>query len=133
PSTPSRSHSKTDQPARFDERRFGMNPAWRALMEKRAADVRARSLVRAWEYRQRDHAKGTWFRLRRALTDASRVYAISEVQAASLAARGLAPLRVGRQLHPERSLYWVETADLAELGEVREVAVHLETVLREPF
>lgn len=45
-------------------------------MRRRAAAVGSRAAVRAWEYRQRMHAKGVWFRLRRLLAESSAVYAI---------------------------------------------------------
>ena len=47
-------------------------------LRRRAAEVRARSAIRRWEYRQRHNAKGTWFRLRRVLADARQVFATSE-------------------------------------------------------
>jgi hypothetical protein len=110
-----------------------MNPEWLDLMQRRAARVRANARVRDWEYRQRHHAKGAWLRLRRTLTDASRALAISEAQAAKLVDRGATPLAVGHELHPVRTLLWVTAAGFVELGEVREVPMHLSSILREPF
>ncbi len=45
-------------------------------LERRAVQVYARAAVRAWEYRQRHHARGVWGRLRRLLAFSSKAYAI---------------------------------------------------------
>ena len=51
--------------------RQGMTEA----VERRLRQLRSRVLVRAWDYRQRNHARGVWFRLRRVLAEASQAYA----------------------------------------------------------
>jgi hypothetical protein len=55
-----------------------------AALERRLRQWRSRVLVRSWSYRQRRHAGGFWFRLRRALADASEAYAISRAEAQEL-------------------------------------------------
>jgi hypothetical protein len=54
-------------------------------------------LVRAWEFRQRHHAKGMWMRLRRVLADAQSAYVIPSVEAQKLLAEGYAAHPVGRE------------------------------------
>ena len=48
-------------------------------LEQRARQFRSRVLVRSWEYRQRHHARGVWFRFRRVLADAKRNIAAAGV------------------------------------------------------
>jgi len=57
-----------------------------ASLERRARQYRSRMLIRAWDYRQRGHARGVWFRLRRVLADASHAYAVSASDADRLRA-----------------------------------------------
>ena len=42
-------------------------------LHERARRIHERALIRAWEYRQRNHSKGVWYRLRRLLVDAEEV------------------------------------------------------------
>jgi hypothetical protein len=86
--------------------------------------IHERAVVRAWEYRQREHAKGVWFRLRRALVDASRLFAISDVEADRLQAGGAQPLSVGRELAPEKRIFFVTQQQLETL-EARELPVRI--------
>ncbi|HEX9295960.1 MAG TPA: hypothetical protein VF881_08990 [Polyangiaceae bacterium] len=102
-----------------------------SALEKRAQKVRARVIVRVWEYRQRNYAMGVWFRLRRLLANASAAFAISEERASRLIADGITPVALGGKLHPERMIFFV-TRDWAEqLGPLREVALHMGPILRE--
>ena len=110
-----------------------MSSSWISAFEKRAKEVRTRAVVRAWEYRQRDYAKGVWFRLRRTLTDASAAFAISESLANQLIAAGFSPLPVGRQLHPERTIFLLGRNQLENLHDLREVPLHLGPILHEPY
>ena len=78
-----------------------------ASLHERARRVRARAAVRAWEYRQREHARGVWYRLRRTLAGARAAYAIDEADAAALLAEGARPLAVGAELAPEKIILLV--------------------------
>jgi hypothetical protein len=88
-----------------------------------------RALIRSWEYRQRAHAKGVWFRLRRVLVDAARAFAISDIDADRLEANGQRPLVVGRELSPAKRIFFVTQAQLRDIG-ARELPVRLTEVLQ---
>ena len=47
-----------------------------AVQERRLRELRSRVLVRAFDHRQRRHARGVWFRLRRVLALAREAYAV---------------------------------------------------------
>ena len=110
-----------------------MNAEVLSRMQQRAAAHRARAEVRAWEYRQRKYAKGVWFRLRRVLVDASHAYAIDESQAAGLVEAGFSVLPVGRELHPERTLFMLNTEQAGKLQNRRQVPLQLGPVLEEAY
>jgi hypothetical protein len=94
-------------------------------LHARARKIHERKLVLAWEYRQRAHSKGTWFRLRRALVDAKEAWEIGESDAEELVERGIEPLAVGRELEPPKRLF-VTTAELLEtLSSRRQIRVGL--------
>lgn len=84
------------------------------LMRKRVQDTRARAAVRAWEYRQRDHAKGMWFRLRRELALSRTAYVLSGDVADALERGGAEMAAVGREMEPVRRIFRVCEGDLAE-------------------
>ena len=96
-----------------------------ALLYERALKVRSRLLVRAWENRQRGHAKGVWARLRRELALAERVFAVDEADAARIESRGDAPLAVGLALHPPIRMYVLADSDARSLDSARPLAVGL--------
>jgi hypothetical protein len=95
-----------------------------AAERERARRIRERALIRAWEYRQRHHAGGVWFRLRRVLVDAARAFVISEADAHQLERQGAQPLPVGRELSPAKRIFIVTSAQLEALA-AREVPVRL--------
>lgn len=66
--------------------------------EQRARCIRSRTTVRAWEFRQRKHSQGVWFRLRRVLADAESAWAIEREAAERLIAEGFEPEAVGAEL-----------------------------------
>ena len=68
------------------------------LLERRLRELRSRVLVRSWDYRQRRHARGVWFRLRRAFAGAAEAYAISREAAQELIAEGHRLEPVGGEL-----------------------------------
>ncbi|MBI2569891.1 MAG: hypothetical protein HYV63_23040 [Candidatus Schekmanbacteria bacterium] len=74
-------------------------------LEKRLAQARARAALRAWDYRQRHHARGAWFRLCRVLALAESVWRISTQTALDLVREGLAPDPVGEALAPPRVVF----------------------------
>jgi hypothetical protein len=94
-------------------------------LQRRARQVAQRRAVLAWEYRQRNHSKGVWFRLRRVLVDAELAFAISDAQAAELASEGYAPLPVGGELHPAKRLFFVPAARVSLLAGRRSLALRL--------
>ena len=75
-----------------------------AALEARARKVRARAAVRAWEYRQRHHAKGVWFRLRRLLAATASAWSLPEEEAQRLLAEGSEVADVGSLLEPPKVL-----------------------------
>jgi hypothetical protein len=98
-------------------------------MERRLRELRSRQLVRAWDYRQRRHARGVWFRFRRVLAEASEAYAISPDEARRLVAEGHRPEGVGRELEPPRLLLFVPAGRVAQIPSARPLAVRLSAEL----
>ena len=78
-----------------------------AVFERRLRAQRSRVLIRTHDYRQRRHAHGVWFRLGRALADASAAYAVSEADARALVAEGHAVQPVGAELEPPKLIVTV--------------------------
>jgi hypothetical protein len=93
--------------------------------KERARRVRGRVAVRSWEYRQRHHAHGVWYRLRRALADAREAYAIDDGEAAQLLAEGCSPLPVGGELAPAKTLLVLPADRAARLATARPIPVRL--------
>lgn len=96
-----------------------------AILERRAQTVRSRAAVRCWEYRQRRHAKGTWFRFRRVLADAERAFIVSEDAARELLAEGYACQSVGAELAPAKIIVFVPKDRSDRLADKREISVRL--------
>lgn len=94
---------------------------------RRAKEVRSRAQVRAWRYRQRSHADGTWYRLRRALSGARTAYVITADEAQALIEQGSRVEAVGAELVPPKTIVWLTTAQ--EVGSAREIPVKLSTEL----
>jgi hypothetical protein len=94
-------------------------------LRKRARQVRANAIVRRWEYRQRHHAKGVWFRLRCLLSAAKSAWRLSECDARQLIAEGLQPEAVGEQLEPRTVILFVPEERLAGLESRIPVEVRL--------
>lgn len=86
-----------------------------AVLERRARQVRARAEIRKWEYRQRKHAKGVWFRLRCVLADAAAAYGIDADDAARLLDEGFVPEPVGAELQPEKRLLFISEERLQSI------------------
>jgi hypothetical protein len=100
-----------------------------ASLERRLRQLRSRLLIRSWGYRQRLLARGVWFRLRRALADASEAYAIPVEEARALVAEGHALEPVGQDLEPPRLIVRVPAARLATVALARPLVVRLSAEL----
>jgi hypothetical protein len=96
-------------------------------LHARARAVKARATVRQWEYRQRRHAAGVWFRLRRTLADARLAFAISEDDAAQLLAEGYAPAPCGAEIEPPKTILFVDEARLETVSSRRPITANLGT------
>jgi len=97
--------------------------------ERRLRELRSRVLVRSWDYRQRRHARGVWFRLRRILADARRAHVIPREEALELIAEGYRPEPVGQELDPPRLILFVPEERTARIPSARPVPVRLEAEL----
>jgi len=95
-------------------------------MEQRVQDVRARTAVRAWEFRQRRSASGVWFRLRRVLADAAQAYSVGEADAEQLIREGYAPEPVGAELEPPKKLLFVKPERVGALHDRAALRVALD-------
>ena len=96
-----------------------------AVQERRLRELRSRVLMRAFDYRQRRHARGVWFRLRRVLAFASEAYALPRAEAERLIAEGHQPEPVGRELEPPRIILYVSRERVAGIASARRLAVRL--------
>ena len=102
-----------------------------ASLERRVRQVRARALVRAWEYRQRRHARGVWFRLRRVLADASAAFIIPPDEGRRLVAVGHLAEPVGYELEPPKLIVFARADRIAQIASARSVPVRLSGPLLE--
>ena len=96
-----------------------------AALERRVRQYRSRRLILAWDYRQRHHSRGAWFRLRRLLAGASQAFVISTEDAAQLRAEGLMADPVGNEFEPPKVIVCVSKPRAAGLESAREVPVAL--------
>jgi hypothetical protein len=94
-------------------------------LERRLRYQRSRVLVRSWEYRQRRHARGVWFRLRRLLADAAGAYAIPMDEARKLIAEGCPGEPVGQELEPPKLIVFAPAERLALVPLARPIPVGL--------
>jgi hypothetical protein len=99
------------------------------VTERRLRQLRSRLLVRAWDYRQRHHARGVWFRLRRVLADAAEAFAVSEEEARQLVAEGHELVPVGSELSPPRQIVFVSPERARRLASARPLVVRLSAEL----
>jgi hypothetical protein len=98
-----------------------VNPAF----ERRIREQRARVLARSQDYRQRRHARGVWFRLRRVLAGASEAFVIPEADARTLIAEGHPAEPIGQALEPPTLIVVVPPARVAQIASARPVPVRL--------
>jgi hypothetical protein len=96
-----------------------------SVLDDRVRGIQGRLAMRAWEYRQRNHSKGVWLRVRRVLADAQHAFIIDEGDAAMLANLGYRPEPAGLELQPPRELWFVPRDVLDRLNSAQEVAVRL--------
>lgn len=92
---------------------------------RRLRDQRSRTLMRAFEFRQRRHARGSWFRWRRALALASDAFVISSDEARQLIVEGHHPEPVGLEFEPQRTILFVTSERAARLASARAIPVGL--------
>jgi hypothetical protein len=97
--------------------------------ERRLRQLRSRVLVRAWDYRQRNHSRGVWYRLRRVLADASEAYALSPRDAQLLLAEGHAAEAVGAELAPARTIIFAAADRVSRLASARRLHLVLDADL----
>jgi hypothetical protein len=97
--------------------------------ERRLREFRSRILIRAWDYRQRHHARGVWFRLRLVLANARDAYVIPREEALKLIAEGLRPEPVGQELEPPRLILFVSAERVASIADARPLPVRLDAEL----
>lgn len=96
---------------------------------ERVKAVRARALVRRWEYRQRNLAHGAWDRFRAALAHAREAYVIDDDTAAMLLAEEFSADDRGRGLEPPRTLVWITAERATDLVGARPIVLHLNAEL----
>jgi len=94
-------------------------------LQSRARKARAQAVVRAWEYRQRNHSKGVWFRLRRVLADAEAAFAIEGFEAERLEKEGYSRAPVGDEIEPRKVILFVPAARLEQILNKRRLQVAL--------
>ncbi len=94
-------------------------------LEQRVENLRRRVLVRSWEYRQRNHARGVWFRLRRLLADASAAFVIPREEARALVAEGFHAEPTGQAIEPPKVILFVPADRVAHVASARSIPVRL--------
>ena len=98
----------------------------RDSLHTRARRVRTLATIRAWEYRQRNHSKGVWFRLRRVLADAESAFAIPCSEVEQLEQEGFRRESVGTEIEPHKAILFVPAARLEEIPAKRSLRVALD-------
>lgn len=106
-----------------------MNPAAREGLDRRVRAARAADTIRRFEYRQRNHARGVWFRLRRLLSQAAQAWQIGEEDARRLLAEGLRPQPVGLEVEPPLQIFVVSEAKLQAIATPRPMVIRLSAEL----
>jgi hypothetical protein len=98
-------------------------------MARALKEHKKRVLIRAWELRQLEHAKGVWFRLRRVLALSEAVYAIDDDATRELEERGHLPLPLGAELAPPKRLFVVDRSQLQPELTRRPLRIRLDAAL----
>lgn len=100
-------------------------------LEARVRQLRSRVVIRSWVYRQRHHARGVWFRLRRVLADTSAAYVLPSDEARKLIAEGCRAEPVGDELEPPKLIVFAPAERVAQIPSARPVPVRLSGELLE--
>lgn len=98
-----------------------MNP----VIERRLRQLRSRVLVRSWAYRQRRHAQGVWFALRRVLAEASAAYVVSAEDMQRLAEEGHQTEPAGCALQLPKIIVFASPDRVARIAGAQPVPVRL--------
>ncbi len=106
-----------------------MNPAAHEKLHQRARAARARDAIRRFEYRQRHHARGVWFRFRRLLSQASQAWQVAEEDARHLLALGIQPQRAGLEIEPPIQVFVVSEERLLRITTRRPWTIRLSAEL----
>lgn len=96
-----------------------------ASLVRRLRQQRSRVAVRSWDYRQRRHARGVWFRLRRVLADAREAHAIPRDEALKLIAEGYPAEPVGHELEPPKLILFVPADRVGRIASGQPLPVRL--------
>lgn len=94
-------------------------------IEQRVQTIASRYAVKAWEYRQRNHAKGVWVRLRRLLAGSRQAFIAGDDAIERLVSRGFSSEAVGLQLEPPKRIVVVGAGDNDQIDGSREVPVRM--------
>ena len=97
---------------------------------RRVKAVRARALVRRWEYRQRNLAHGAWMRYRLALAHAREAFAIDEPTLRALQQEGFQSDDTGAGFEPARSIVWITAERARCLEGARALVLQLDGAMR---
>ena len=100
-----------------------------ASQQQRLRERRSRLLVRDWDFRQRNLARGVWFRLRRVLADAEEAFAISREEAERLSGEGCVPEPVGLELQPPRLILFTSAERVSRIEGARAIPLCLSAEL----
>ena len=95
------------------------------VLHQRAQRLREKQLIRSWEYRQRNHSQGVWYRLRRMLVDAAEAWVIDDRDADRLESLGYVAEPVGRELNPPKRMFFVTRAQIESASSPRRIPVRL--------
>jgi len=96
-----------------------------AALQKRLQRIREAGVIRGWEYRQRNSAKGVWYRLRRVLVDAAMAFEVEDADADRFQREGEIPLPVGCELAPPKRIFFLPAERLRTASSRRPVPVRL--------
>ncbi len=99
------------------------------LLHRRLRQMRSRVLIRQFDFRQRHHARGVWYRLRLRLSLAKEAWIISAGDARRLVEEGLRSEPVGEELQPPRVLIYASAERLAQIEGARRIPVRLSAEL----
>lgn len=94
-------------------------------LDRRLRQLRSRLLVRSWDYRQRRHARGVWYRLRRVLADAREAHAIPSQEGKKLMTEGYLAEPLGQELEPARLIIFAPPERIAQIARARPLTVGL--------